>query len=133
MSGYVEVAVHAPVFGVFHYAVPSRLRSQAQVGSRVLVPFGRRGITGVVVGLRADPPEDVAELQELDALLDPNQLVSRELVELCQWVSDYYEAPLGEVLRTALPVGAVVNGRSVGAPHRTRPGRGAGRWWGTSA
>ena len=49
MSRFVEVAVQLPVHGTFHYAVPAFAAAQALVGRRVLVPFGARGVTGLVV------------------------------------------------------------------------------------
>ena len=108
MFAYAEVAVQAPVFGLFHYAVPERLGGHSLVGSRVLVPFGRRGLTGVVVAMSDTLPQEVEKVQELGELLDEARVVSDELLELCRWIAEYYEAPLGEVLRTALPAGTGV-------------------------
>lgn len=107
---FVEVAVQLPVAGTFHYSVPERLRDRPLVGHRALVPFGNRGVTGVVVAAadELDADLDGAKVRELAGLLDGAPLLSPELLELCLWISSYYEAPPGEVLRAALPAGTSV-------------------------
>jgi primosomal protein N' (replication factor Y) (superfamily II helicase) len=103
MSPYVEVAAFVPVRATYCYALPPGLGARARVGARVLVPFGARGVTGVIVGENAATPVD--EVREIRSLLDESPALDAALVELCMWVADYYEAPPGEVLRAALPPG----------------------------
>ena len=109
MSPYVEVAVGLPVAGTFHYAVPDRLAAGARVGARVLVPFGNRGVTGVVVREGVEVPEaSQAQVKAIRDVLDAEPAMDPSLVELCLWIADYYEAPPGEVVRAALPAGTQV-------------------------
>jgi primosomal protein N' (replication factor Y) (superfamily II helicase) len=108
----VEVAVTLPVAGRFHYRVPARLRPRARVGARVLVRFGGKKVTGVVVREGAVAPADVT-LVEISELLDDDPALPADLVELCMWIADYYEAPPGEVVRAALPAGSGVGARRV--------------------
>jgi primosomal protein N' (replication factor Y) len=119
---YTEVAVTLPVAGRFHYRVPAHLASRARVGARVLVRFGPRKVTGVVVREGVVPPEGVSPI-DLTEVLDEEPALSRELVELCLWVAEYYEAPPGEVMRAALPAGSGVAARGVIA--MTEAGRAA--------
>jgi primosomal protein N' (replication factor Y) (superfamily II helicase) len=105
---FAEVAALVPVHGVFHYQVPERLRGLSLVGSRVLVPFGNRGVTGVVTALSDQAPAGIERIRAIDRLLDDQPQVGSELLELCLWIADYYEAFPGEVLKAALPVGTVV-------------------------
>ena len=107
-----EVAVTLPVAGRYHYRVPARLRARARVGARVLVRFGGKKVTGVVVRAEAAPPPDVT-LVDVSDVLDDEPALPPELVELCLWIADYYEAPPGEVLRAALPAGSGVAARRV--------------------
>jgi primosomal protein N' (replication factor Y) len=109
---YTEVAVTLPVAGRFHYRVPAHLASRARVGARVLVRFGPRKVTGVVVREGAVPPAGVSPV-DLTEVLDEEPALSRELVDLCLWVAEYYEAPPGEVMRAALPAGSGVAARGV--------------------
>jgi primosomal protein N' (replication factor Y) len=107
---YVEVAVQLPVSGTFHYSMPPLAAPRVAVGSRVLVPFGNRGVSGVVVSVSDDCPGELERVKDIDALVDAEPLLSEELVSLCMWVASYYEAPPGEVFKAALPVGATVSG-----------------------
>ena len=70
-----EVIVTLPVQGRYHYLVPPHMAGRARVGSRVLVRFGTRKVTGVVVRGSTRPPEGV-ELAELSEILDeePSQI-----------------------------------------------------------
>ena len=107
MSRFVEVAVQLPVHGTYHDGVPAFAAGQVMVGRRVLVPFGSRGVTGVVVAESEEAPGEV-EVRDVEALLDTEPAMGAELVELCRWIAGYYEAPLGEVIRAALPAGTRV-------------------------
>jgi len=106
---FVEVAVPLPVTGTFTYSVPEPLHDAAAVGVRVLVPFGRRKVTGFVV--------DVAETTEVERVkpiadvLDVEPVVDATMIELTRWIADYYLASWGEVLRTALPPGINMESR----------------------
>ncbi len=108
----VEVAVTLPVPGRYHYRVPARLAHGAQVGARVLVRFGPRKVTGVVVRTGTAAPEGVKPI-ELAEVLDDSPALPAELVDLCMWIADYYEAPPGEVVRAALPAGSGIKERRV--------------------
>jgi primosomal protein N' (replication factor Y) len=108
VSRFVEVAVQLPVAGTFHYSVPPFAADQALLGRRVLVPFGSRGVTGLVVGESEAPPGEVSQVRDLEAVLDSAPALTPDLVELCRWMASYYEAPLGEVIRAALPAGTQI-------------------------
>jgi primosomal protein N' (replication factor Y) (superfamily II helicase) len=108
----IEVAVTLPVAGRYHYRVPQHLATRARVGARVLVRFGPRKVTGVVVREHVLPLDGIVAL-DLSEVLDDEPALPRELVELCLWTADYYEAPPGEVMRAALPAGSGVAARAV--------------------
>ena len=95
--------------GTFTYAVPEELSGRAAVGTRVLVPFGRRKVTGFVVGRPSE--SEVSDLKPLIDVLDVEPVLSPEMLELTRWVADYYLAPWGEVLRSALPPGINMESR----------------------
>jgi primosomal protein N' (replication factor Y) len=93
----------------FTYRLPIALRADARVGSRLLVPFGRKRITGYIVALHAelDPAADLKEeeIKDAEELLDAEPLLTPEVLEITRWVAEYYAAPWGEVLKAALPAG----------------------------
>jgi len=106
---YAEVAVPLHVTQTFTYRLPLALREDARLGSRLLVPFGRKRLTGYIVALlqELDPAADLsdAEIKDAEELLDAEPLLTPEVLEITRWVADYYAAPWGEVLKAALPAG----------------------------
>jgi len=104
----VEVAIPLPLEGSFHYLVPSRLAHLAVPGTRVLVPFGRRKVTGYLLG-DAGAPE--GPLKEVLEVLDEAPLFTAEELEFYRWIASYYLHPLGEVIKMALPAGINVVSR----------------------
>jgi len=106
---FAEVAVPLHVTQTFTYRLPSSLRKDVRLGARLLVPFGRKLITGYVVALHdeLDSATEIEESSIKDAveLLDTDPLLTPEVLELTRWVADYYAAPWGEVLKAALPAG----------------------------
>jgi primosomal protein N' (replication factor Y) (superfamily II helicase) len=97
------------VMQTFTYRLPLALRPDARLGSRLLVPFGRKRITGYIVALldALDPAADLkeADIKEAEELLDAEPLLTPEILEITRWVAEYYAAPWGEVLKAALPAG----------------------------
>ena len=104
-STYCEVALPVPLRSLFTYEIPERMAGSVWVGSRVLVPFRNRAMTGVVVevSVRRPDPALVKNVREIVEVLDPIPALPRNLVELGRWVGGYYVAPLGEVFRAMLP------------------------------
>ena len=97
----VSIAVSAPVRELFSYAVPESLRSLVRVGTRVLVPFNRRRITGYVVEELFETPGRT--LKEIEDVLDPEPLFHPQMVSFFKWIADYYRHPLGMVIHSSLP------------------------------
>jgi len=99
----VEVAIPLPLEGSFHYLLPESLAPQAAPGKRVLVPFGRRKLTGYLLA-EADTPAE-GELKEVLQVLDEEPLFTPAELEFYRWIASYYLHPLGEVIKMALPAG----------------------------
>jgi primosomal protein N' (replication factor Y) len=104
----IDVALPLPLDTTFHYAVPPEFAPLVTTGVRVLVPFGRRKLTGYVIGTVAESGE---ELKEIVAVLDPEPLFTPKELEFFRWSAAYYFHPLGEVLKAALPAGINVVSR----------------------
>lgn len=104
---YAEVAIPLPVEKTFHYAVPPQLRSLCEVGTRVLVPLGRRQVTGYVLAQTPHLPPDISDkdIKAIIDCLDEAPLFDEGMLRFFRWVADYYLAPLGQVIKTALPPG----------------------------
>src|SRR5579871_4814284 len=106
MIGYCEVALPVPLDRTFTYSL--RLGQSVQRGMRVITPFRNEKLIGVVTAVMVDPPADV-DVKPLEAVLDPEPLLSDQLMGLAEWMAGYYLAPLGDVLRGMLPLMAEVH------------------------
>ncbi len=103
MPRLIDVALPVPLFQTFTYGVPEEFRDQVQIGCRVVVPFGKRSLTGVVVDEPATTELD--RLRDMKDLLDTEPLFTPEMLEFAEWISRYYVSPIGETFRTMLPQG----------------------------
>ncbi|HKR26668.1 MAG TPA: primosomal protein N' [Acidobacteriaceae bacterium] len=99
MPAYCDVAVPIPLDRVFTYAVSDGI---PVVGGRVLVPFRNEKLAGIVLKLHDEPPS--VETKPLLSVLDTEPALSPQLLELGRWIAQYYLAPVGEVLRSMLPL-----------------------------
>jgi len=100
-----EVAVSLPLFQTFHYRIPSRLRTHAAPGKRVIVPFGQKKIIGYIIGFPRESQVPEPRLKDISEILDPEPLFGDRTLEFLTWVSRYYFTPIGVVLKSALPPG----------------------------
>jgi primosomal protein N' (replication factor Y) len=107
MPEFCDVALPVPLDSAFTYRIPDGMIPV--VGGRVLVPFRQQRMSGVVTELHDRKPrandKDV-QTKNLISVLDPVPVLDDQLMRLGKWIADYYLAPIGEVLRTMLPLSA---------------------------
>ena len=102
MPLFCDVALAVPLDMVFTYSIPAGM--EPIVGGRVLVPFRHQRMSGIVVELHDRPPK--VKTKNVLQALDPEPVLDAQLLQLGRWIADYYLAPIGEVFRTMLPLGA---------------------------
>jgi len=103
---FCEVALPVPLRSTFTYAVPASLNGEELVGRRVVVPFRNRAMIGVGLAVSDRAPELAGgkkTIREIVELMDPVSALPPKLLELGQWISRYYLAPIGETFRAMLP------------------------------
>ncbi len=103
---FCEVALPVPLRSTFTYAVPASLNGEDLVGRRIVVPFRNRAMVGVGLAVSNRPPEIAAgskSIREIAELMDSAPALPPKLLELGEWISRYYVAPIGETLRAMLP------------------------------
>jgi primosomal protein N' (replication factor Y) len=105
---FCDVSLPVPLDRAFTYLLPAALRGRVRPGCRVLVPFGNRRLAGIAVRLHNDTPEPGVEIKEILRLLDGEPVLDSAMIDLGRWISSYYCAPLGEVLRSMTPLGGEV-------------------------
>ncbi|MDY6853792.1 MAG: primosomal protein N' [Thermodesulfobacteriota bacterium] len=107
---FAEVAPSLPLSKTFYYRVPKRFKGSIEIGKRVLVPLGKRNITGYVLGFPKElGPMKIADdnkgIKDVLDVLDDIPLFGKDELDLFHWISKYYFFPIGEVMRAALPKG----------------------------
>jgi len=98
-AAWVRVALDVPLPGPFDYRSPAPL----PVGARVIVPFGRRKLVGVVLDNPAEPSIGAAQVRDIEQVLEDLPPLPADWLRLTRFAAEYYQRPLGEVMLPAMP------------------------------
>ena len=82
----INVAVALPVETTFTYSVPPELNGAVRPGKRVLVPFGRRRVTGFVVGEGCS--DERYHIKPVLDVIDDEPLFTPPMMAFFKWVAD---------------------------------------------
>jgi len=100
----LKVAIPTPLRRVFDYLLPDEINCSAlKPGIRIKVPFGRREVVGILLDVVDRSEVPAAKLKSIKQVLDLEPIFNKNMLKLCQWASNYYHYPIGEVLSSALP------------------------------
>lgn len=104
MTLHAKVAIPVPLGQAFSYSVPDALAPRVRRGARVVCEFGRRRVVGVVLDV-GDGPLEIPEekLKPIGAVVDTEPVLPEDLLSFLNELARYYFAPIGEVMRLALP------------------------------
>lgn len=95
----IRVALDVPLATLFDYKVDEVVC----IGQRVIVPFRRREMVGVVIEC-VDTTEVLPErIKSVLHILHDANPISLNLLQLLQFCSDYYHHPIGQTVLPALP------------------------------
>ncbi|NQU03306.1 MAG: primosomal protein N', partial [Syntrophaceae bacterium] len=100
---YCDVAISISSIETLTYSVPHEIEAHVEIGKRVLVPLGRRKVTGYIVAIQAT--SDWEGVKDIIEVLDPEPLFAEADLAFYRWVSEYYMYPLGKTLKAILPGG----------------------------
>tara|TARA_R110001592_G_scaffold363321_1_gene683808 strand:- start:77245 stop:79506 length:2262 start_codon:yes stop_codon:yes gene_type:complete len=106
-----NIAVPSPLRRLFDYLAPETpkgaITNEAYFhllpGTRVLIPFGRRKVVGIIVSTTHKSDFPLSRLKPIEVVLDNEPLVPSHLFELYVWAARYYQHPIGDVLANSLP------------------------------
>ena len=103
---YIDIILPVPLSSQFTYLLPTEMEGKACVGSRVVAPFGKNKLyTGVITRIHNDTPKNDFLIKSIVDILDEIPSVSRQQLELWEWISNYYMCTPGDVLKASLPSG----------------------------
>jgi primosomal protein N' (replication factor Y) len=97
----LRVALDVPLPKLFDYR--SEDAARADIGYRVLVPFGKKHRVGLIVELAAESEVPASRLRAAERILRDVPPLDRGWLDLVRFCSSYYHHPLGEVISAALP------------------------------
>ena len=97
----VRVALDVPLSTLFDYTVAEGVA--AEIGQRVVVPFGRRQMIGIVMERAAATDVAPERIKPVTQLLQDSAPLSAQLLDLLRFCSDYYRYPIGPTVMSALP------------------------------
>ncbi len=105
-----QVVFSSGLDGCFDYIVPERFYDQVVSGKRLLVPLGKSNRPVVVYCVKVSEKKIMEldqkyKLKEIINPIDSVPLISPHMLQLAQWISNYYLCPLGQVLEAILPAG----------------------------
>lgn len=100
----LRVAVPSPLRRYFDYLPPQHIDLRnVRAGARLLVPFGKRQLVGVLVELATESYLPLSRLKPALEILDREPVYSMQMQRVLNWAAHYYQCPPGEVYATALP------------------------------
>ena len=97
----LRVALDVPLPTLFDYRAVDVTR--ADIGYRVLVPFGAKRLVGLIVDVVTDSQVPASRLRTAEKVMRDVAPLTRAWLELLKFCSSYYQRPLGEVVAAALP------------------------------
>ena len=100
---FARIALPTALPEALSYRIPEHLADLAVPGARVKVRLRGQSRVGVVVEVVEDPgcPED--RVLPVEEALDPEPLLPPHILEMIRFVAEYYAAPVGTVVRAAIP------------------------------
>ena len=112
---FAEVLLPLSIPGTYTYRIPDGMT--VTVGSRVLVPFGRKKIYTAIVESTHDRQPTGYEVKTLLATLDGAPVVRHPQLKFWQWMAEYYLCAMGEVYKAAVPSGLKVESETFISPN----------------
>lgn len=113
MLYFIEVVLPLAVAKTFTYQVSEAEYHYIQPGMRVAVPFGKSKIyTALALDKHNNPPQ-LYQAKEIHQILDEKHVVNSFQIQHWKWIANYYMCSLGEVFKSALPSGYILESETI--------------------
>lgn len=111
MNRFADIILPVPIAKLFTYSVPENMANMLNIGSRVVVQFGRKkSYSGIVKRLHNEKP--TYETKPIEQVVDQTPIVVDKQLQMWDWMSQYYCCSLGDIYRAALPSGLKLESES---------------------
>ncbi len=109
---FADIVFPLPFRNSFSYSIPKEYESSVKIGVRVVVPFGKRTLTGYVIGL-SEEAQVKKGIKRIKDILDEVPIFNEKSLKFYQWIADYYLSSLGEAIKNSIPYGLDVESKKV--------------------
>ncbi|HPN39430.1 MAG TPA: DEAD/DEAH box helicase family protein, partial [Melioribacteraceae bacterium] len=109
---FVKVVFPLPFRNSFTYSVPEDFVDLIGIGVRVVVPFGKRVLTGFRIDVIDKADTDVIIKPIID-IIDELPVFDKLSLKFYEWISEYYFCSLGEALRYSVPPGSEIESNRI--------------------
>ena len=101
----LQIALDTPLDTTFdyRYVVSTENSAQPHIGQFVRVPFGKREVAGLIVGVNKTSDIDPQKIRDVIELRHQITALSSHWMQLCEFAAEYYQRPFGEVALPAVP------------------------------
>ncbi len=107
---FALVVFPLPFRNSFTYSIPVDYEELVNVGTRVVVPFGKRVLSGFVIGLTKET--DIKnQIRPIIDIIDETPVFDENSLKFYEWLSEYYLCSVGEALRNSIPPGLEIESR----------------------
>lgn len=111
-GSFADIILPVPIPRMFTYKISVGLLPEIQIGSRVIVQFGKKKVlTGIIGKVHTNPPAAYEAKSILD-VLDQQPSVNPLQISFWVWMAEYYCCDIGEVMNAALPSGLRLSSES---------------------
>lgn len=107
---FAQVVFPLPFRNPFTYSIPENLIDSVKVGVRVVVPFGKRILTGFVIDI-SETTSLKEKIKPVKDVLDQLPIFDKSSLKFYEWISEYYLCSLGEALKNVVPYGTDVESK----------------------
>nr|HOO68302.1 primosomal protein N' [Bacilli bacterium] len=111
---YIDVLLQINAFDdkTFTYSVPSNLVEEVEIGKRVLVPFGKRKLKGII--LKIKKRLDISyNIKDIISIIDEESLYNNEMITLGKYMSETYLSPLMSCYQAMIPSALKFNKKEI--------------------
>lgn len=107
---FCQVVFPLPFRNSFTYSIPDKAIDAVKVGVRVVVPFGKRVLTGFVIDI-SETTDLKEKIKPIRDVLDENPIFDNTSLKFYEWISEYYLSSLGEALKNSVTYGTEVESK----------------------
>ncbi|UZD24258.1 replication restart helicase PriA [Algoriphagus halophytocola] len=111
-NNFADIILPVPIPRMFTYSIPYSMQSEINLGSRVIVQFGKKKVLTGIIGIVHNKPPQAYQAKPILEVLDDTPSVNPLQIRFWVWMAEYYFCHIGEVMHAALPTGLRLSSES---------------------